>query len=210
MDGDVGSVDPAPSAPSGPDHEPVDSHTPFADLVHAAASGAPWACRELWERFAPGVAGYARSRGSLEPDDLTSEVFLAVFKGLPGFRGDEGGFRALLFTIARRRLVDEHRARGKRPGLIDWDPAADERTTPSAEDEVLEALGDAHARRVLDGLAPDQREVLVLRIFGDLTVDQVAAVLGKRPGAVKALQRRGLAALRRNIEGLVPGEEGLR
>jgi hypothetical protein len=45
-------------------------------------------------------------------------------------------------------------------------------------------------------LAPDQRDVLLLRVLGELTVEEVAGVIGKSPGAVKALQRRGLAAIK--------------
>jgi RNA polymerase sigma-70 factor (ECF subfamily) len=55
-------------------------------------------------------------------------------------------------------------------------------------------------RHVLGRLAGDQQAVLLLRILGDLTVEEVARVLGKRVGAVKALQRRGLAAAQRELE----------
>jgi RNA polymerase sigma-70 factor (ECF subfamily) len=55
-------------------------------------------------------------------------------------------------------------------------------------------------RHVLGRLAGDQQAVLLLRILGDLTVEEVARVLGKRIGAVKALQRRGLAAARKELE----------
>lgn len=174
-------------------------HT-FDELLEAAVAGEPWACRALWERYAPGVASYARLRGSPEPEDLTSEVFLALFGSLSRFRGDEAGFRGYLYTIARRRLVDERRRRGARPAQVEWDPEGDRRQAPSAEELALAGLGDARVSSLLGGLAPDQREVLVLRLTGDLTVDQVAALLGKRPGAVKALQRRGLATLRRRLE----------
>ena len=60
-------------------------------------------------------------------------------------------------------------------------------------------VGDDAARALLDGLPEDQRNVMVLRIVADLTVEQVAQVLGKRPGAVKALQRRALDSLRRKL-----------
>jgi RNA polymerase sigma-70 factor (ECF subfamily) len=145
------------------------------------------------------VAGYARSRGSSEPEDLTSEVFLAVFTQLSGFVGEEAGFRAFVFTIAHRRLVDELRSRSRRPWNVAWSEQTDLRRSVDAEEQALEALGSVEARTLLDGLAPNQRDVLVLRIFGDLTVQQIAGIVGKRPGAVKALQRRGLESLRRKV-----------
>lgn len=61
-------------------------------------------------------------------------------------------------------------------------------------------MEDNHTQDVLADLAPEQREVLTLRIVGDLTVEQVAEVLGKSPGAVKSLQHRGVAALRRRLQ----------
>ena len=68
----------------------------------------------------------------------------------------------------------------------------------------MEAMGVQRVREVLATLAPDQRDVIALRVIADLSVDQVAAALGKQPGAVKALQRRGLASLRRQL-----AEEGV-
>ena len=57
---------------------------PFLD---AARNGQAWALTEIWTSHAPAVAGYLRGRGASEPDDLTSEVFLAVFERLPSFPG---------------------------------------------------------------------------------------------------------------------------
>jgi DNA-directed RNA polymerase specialized sigma24 family protein len=64
---------------------------------------------------------------------------------------------------------------------------------------VLERLGADRVRELIAMLSPDQRAVLLLRIVGDLSIEQVARVVAKRPGAVKALQRRGLATLARAL-----------
>lgn len=171
----------------------------FETVLLAAQAGARWASTNLWNEYAPAVAAFLRSRGSREPDDLTSEVFLAVFDRLGAFSGGEAEFRAFVFTIAYRRLTDELRRRGRRGEHEEWQQELDDRRAPSAEQEALERLADDSTRALLDGLSPDQRDVMVLRIVGDLTVEQVAAVLGKRPGAVKALQRRALETLRRRF-----------
>jgi RNA polymerase sigma-70 factor (ECF subfamily) len=171
----------------------------FDDVLAAARDGAAWAFRALWEELSPPVLGYLRSRGATDPEDLTSEVFLAAFTKLAGFTGDEAGFRAYVFTIAHRRLIDDIRRRSRRGPEQTWTAEADPRRAPSAEDAALDQVGSERTRELLETLAPDQRDVLVLRIFGDLTVEQVAEVLGKRPGAVKALQRRGLEALRKKV-----------
>ncbi|WP_411720203.1 RNA polymerase sigma factor [Mycetocola sp.] len=171
----------------------------FSGVLAAAQSGEPWANRALWNTFSPPVAGYLRARGSSEPDDLTSEVFLTVFARLPDFSGEESEFRSFVFTIAHRRLVDEFRQRSVRGTPSEWTEETDSRVTASAEDEAIERLGNEQARALLDGLPTAQREVLELRILADLTIEQIASVLGKRPGAVKALQRRGLDALRKKV-----------
>jgi RNA polymerase sigma-70 factor (ECF subfamily) len=128
-----------------------------------------------------------------------NETFMGAFSGIASFTGDEAGFRSWVFTIAHRRLVDERRRMSRRP-----DTAADYDEDiasggGNAEEEALESLGDERVRVLLDGLVPAQRHVLLLRIVGDLTVEQVAAVVGKTAGAVKALQRRGLLALKKEI-----------
>lgn len=74
---------------------------------------------------------------------------------------------------------------------------------PSGDEVAAEALANVatdDVRRLLDGLSPDQREVLLLRLVGGLTIEAIARAVGKREGAVKALQRRGLAALKRGLE----------
>lgn len=171
----------------------------FSGVLVAAQAGAAWALSDLWCRYSPAVLAFLRARGSDEPEDLTSEVFLAVFDALPGFSGGESQLRSFVFTIAYRRLTDELRMRSRRGRTVEWVDEDDPRSAASAEQEALHSIGDAETRRLLEQLPPDQRDVLVLRIIADLTIDEIAAIVGKRPGAVKALQRRGLDALRRKL-----------
>jgi len=171
----------------------------FESTLAAARQGAGWATTALWREYAPAVAAFVRVRGSREPDDLTSEVFLVVFDSLNTFTGGQAEFRSFVFSIAYRRLVDELRMRSRRGTPEEWTPEGDRRHSPSAEEDAEARLGDVATQRLLDDLPPDQRDVMVLRIIGDLTIEQVAAVVGKREGAVKALQRRALENLRKKI-----------
>jgi RNA polymerase sigma-70 factor (ECF subfamily) len=79
-----------------------------------------------------------------------------------------------------------------------------ERPEPTAPDDVLDeverSLAAERVRALCDRLALAQRDVILLRVFGDLTVDQVAGVIGRSRGAVKALQRRGYATIARLLE----------
>nr|MBA2752134.1 sigma-70 family RNA polymerase sigma factor [Actinomycetota bacterium] len=170
----------------------------FEFVLSAAKANEGWAFRRLFEDLARPVAAYLRVQGARDPDDLVNETFLGAFSGIASFTGDEAGFRSWVFTIAHRRLVDERRRMARRP---DTSGTYDDHPAPGgdAEEQALQSLGDERVRVLLDGLVTAQRHVLLLRIVGDLTVEQVAGVLGKRAGAVKALQRRGLLALKKEI-----------
>ena len=177
----------------------------FDAVLIAAQDGAPWALECLFTTLAPVVTGYLRLQGSAEPEDLTSDVFLAVLRNLHGFQGDESGFRSWVFTIAHRRLLDERRRQGRRPPheplLGAAESAALELTAPDdVERSVDRSLGAERVRALCDQLVPGQRDVLLLRLLGDFSIEQVASALGKSTGAVKALQRRGLLAIGRLLE----------
>jgi RNA polymerase sigma-70 factor (ECF subfamily) len=179
-----------------------ESRRGFRANLALAQEGSPAACQWLYESLAGRVAGYLRLHGAHEPDDLTSEVFLKVFEHLHEFEGSESGFRAWVFTIAHRLLIDAHRRTQRRPPTVELSLAMAEIVPGGdAEADALATLDNQRINEVLANLRPDQREVITLRVVGDLTAEQVAQVLGKSRGAVKALQRRGVAALRRQLEG---------
>lgn len=167
-----------------------------ADLVSAARRGEAWALTAVWQRFSPAVVGYLRGKGAAEPEDLASEVFLQVFGKLKHFRGDEAGLRTFIFSVAHARYVDAVRRRTRRGVDAEFDPAAHGGVAVSAESAVMDELARQRVESLIDALAPDQRDVLLLRIVADLSLEQTADVLGKTVGAVKSLQHRGLAALK--------------
>lgn len=172
----------------------------FPEILREAKANEPWAFECLYTALARPVLGYLRSQGAPDPEDLLGDVFLGVFRGLQAFEGGEAAFRSWVFTIAHHRLVDERRRIGRRTVPTELDRLDDALApTEGAETDALGRLGEERVRGLLNRLAPDQRDVLLLRIIGDLTLSQTADVLGKSLVAVKALQRRGLTALRRSL-----------
>jgi RNA polymerase sigma factor (sigma-70 family) len=171
----------------------------FSEVLHAARAGAPWAFERLYLDLAPVVAGYLRLQGAAEPDDLTSETFLGVFGRLTSFSGSEQQFRSWVFTIAHRRLIDERRRAVRRPSIPTADTETLDRPGGDVEQDAFAVLGTTSVHELCAGLSDDQRDVLILRIVGDLTVEQTAAIVDKSVGAVKALQRRALDSLRRRL-----------
>lgn len=172
----------------------------FEAVMTAAQAGAGWALERIYGSLAPAVAGLFRAQGVDDPDDLTSEVFVGVLRNLAWFNGDATSFRSWVFTIAYRRLADERRRGARRPVPVPLADAPEPRAADDVDYEVERSLAAKRVRALCDRLVPAQRDVILLRVFGDLTIDQVAEVVGKSRGAVKALQRRGYATITRLLE----------
>ena len=141
----------------------------------------------MYEQLAPAVRGYFRGRGARDADDLTGDVFVSVARGLGSFRGDADALRRWVFTIAHHRLVDEYRRSERDPHL--WMAEV-----PDTAHGDIES-GDDVLLRALAALGDDQREVVLLRFAADLSLKDVARIVGKQAGAVKMLQARGLERL---------------
>jgi RNA polymerase sigma-70 factor, ECF subfamily len=177
----------------------------FPSVLVAARTGAEWAWTKLYRDLAPSVLRYFRCYSAEGADDLAGEVFLQLVRDLPGFSGGEEQFRAWVFTIARRRLVDEwRRQRRRREDCRSDDLPVTSGAPEVVEEDVLRRLSEQRVRSVLCRLTPAQRDVLFLRIIAGLSIAETAQVLGHTPGGVKSLQIRGLEAIRRVLpEGAV-------
>ncbi|HEX8770227.1 MAG TPA: sigma-70 family RNA polymerase sigma factor [Acidimicrobiales bacterium] len=176
----------------------------FDSVLTAAQSGAPWALERIYTDLASSVAGYLRLQGAAEAEDLTSDVFVSVLRTVGGFSGNEDQFRSWVFTIAHHRLQDDRRRHARRPPFA---TGADEalaelpaRLDEGVEDAVQRRISTERVRQLCERLAPDQRDVLLLRMVGGMSLEQTAEALGKSVGAVKALQHRSVGALRRLLE----------
>lgn len=172
----------------------------LGSLVEDARAGCPRAFECLYRQLAGQVSSYLRWHRASDPDGLTNDVFAQVHRKLPTFEGDDSGFRSWLFTIAHHRMIDDRRAASRQPpvqGDLDDDEAV---RCGNVEDDAFAMLAQDRVRDLVAVLSPDQRDVVLLRIVADLSVDEVARMLDKREGAVKALQHRALATLRRHLE----------
>jgi RNA polymerase sigma-70 factor (ECF subfamily) len=167
------------------------------DVMAAARKGDGTAFRTIYQELAPIVLGYPRSHGVPDPEAVTSDIFVSVLQRMDRLVGGVAGLRTFVMSVAHARYVDEARRRRRQPRAAAYDATLDPRITGSAEDEALAYVGAASILVLLQSLPTDQREVLSLRFVADIAIDDVAAIIGRSPGAVKQLQRRGLLALRR-------------
>jgi RNA polymerase sigma-70 factor (ECF subfamily) len=167
------------------------------DVVDAARKGDSSALTMVYEALAPGILAYLRVRGSRDAEGLTQEVFLQLLPQLRKLTGGASGLRALAFRIAHARLVDEFRRRS-RASEVPYEADLDGRQHDSAEHEAMGRSSSVTS--LLAKLGDEQKTVILLRILGDLSLEETARVVGKSVGAVKQLQRRGLLALREHAE----------
>lgn len=164
--------------------------------VEGLRAGDAAAFRAVYEALAPAVLGYVRTRGSRDPEALTQEVFLTVFRRAGQLDGGEAGLRTFVFSVAHARVVDEFRQRARRPDTREYTIDEDPRVEPSAEESVQQVLDADRVMTLLDLLPDAQRDVISLRVVAGLSLEETAESIGRSVGAVKQLQRRGLLALR--------------
>jgi len=168
--------------------------------IERARAGDPRGFDTLFRTLGAPVVGYLRARGVRDPDGVANDVFVRAFRNIHTFQGDDERFRSWVFSIAHNAAIDDSRRRRRR--VVETDLAsAPEAVGGDVEFDVLARLAEERVRVLLERISPDQSEVLLLRIVADLSVEETAAVVGKSYEAVKALQRRGLAALRRQLSG---------
>ena len=168
----------------------------FPDVLGAAARGDEDAFGRLWRDLQPRLLRYFGVVSRAAAEDLASETWLGVIRGLDRFQGNEPSFRAWVFTIARHEVLDWRRRVARRAaedlsanGLVERaapdDPAA----------TAMEGLSTRAALAVVATLPADQAEAIVLRVVAGLEVQRVAEIMGKRPGTVRVLTHRGLRRL---------------
>jgi RNA polymerase sigma-70 factor (ECF subfamily) len=167
-------------------------------LARAFADGADDALRQVYERHGSLVYSYCRRAvGADLAADAAQEVFLAAWRSRQHFDPDRGSLAGWLMGIARFKVVDQMRARGRQPVPSEHPPEP-----ASGLPTDLDRVAD---RMLVDGalaqLPERVRGVLELAFLGDHTHAEIAEKTGIPLGTVKSDIRRGLARLRAELEG---------
>jgi RNA polymerase sigma-70 factor (ECF subfamily) len=144
-----------------------------------------------------------------DAEDAVQEIFLDLWEH--GGRHDalRGSEEAFVAVVARRRLIDRRRKVHRRPVTDSFDsaPGGREVLQEGSHDGGIEVSAEAAmAARAMDGLRPEQREVLRLSVAQGLTHDEIAEHTGMPVGTVKAHARRGLIRIRKLLLGEDTGE----
>lgn len=141
---------------------------------------------------------YYRTGDAQTAEDLTGEVFLKMVQVLASRTVEPKHFQAWLYQVARNLVIDQHRRGAAHPTQALTEDLAE--TGPGPNHMLDFNLTSATLAQAMTHLEDTQREVLVLRFIESMPIAETAWVVHKSEDAVKALQRRGLMALRRLLE----------
>ena len=167
------------------------SHTAF----DSARRGQRDALAELWRTHQASLLRYLRARRMASPEDVASQVWIDVARSIERFEGGADDFRRWLFTIAHRRSVDDVRRAVRQADV----PVARVECAVGAdiEHDRIDAL--ERAIEMVSSLPADQAEAVMLRVVNDMSITDVAGVMGVSEGNVRVLVHRGVLRLRRRL-----------
>jgi RNA polymerase sigma-70 factor (ECF subfamily) len=179
------------------------SQSPFEDereAVESARGSNPEAVGWLYERYFDRIYRYVYIKigDATEAEDLTEQVFLKMIESIDKFEWQGTTFAAWLYRIAHNLIIDAHRRHARRP-QVPLEPVGD--TMPSERDDPhqLAERSDLrdHLLVCMDQLTDLQAQVITLKFGAGLSNLEVAAILDRTEGAVKALQHSALHNLQK-------------
>jgi len=176
------------------------------DVAARFAAGDERALREAYDAHGSLVFAYCtRNLASrADAEDAMQQVFVAAWQGRDRFDATKGSLPGWLLGIARHKVADQARAAGRRSDLVDRQAAvavvADASGGGGSADAPEVVLDRLVVGNALAGLPDEQRRILELAFYDDLTHTQIAQVLGLPLGTVKSHIRRGLGRLRASLE----------
>lgn len=173
----------------------------FDALAARVALGDKVAFEVIYNALVDDLYNYARGqcRDANAAEDVVANVFLNAWRSAHTFRPGHQRYRRWLFTIARNEIRDYWRTLPDTLPLVGPEPV-----DSTYESEPERAPEPRWLTEALAALTIDQREVVVLRYFNDKTNDEIAAIMGKRAGAIRALHTRALGRIRKVMQNASP------
>jgi len=171
--------------------------TPERDLLQKAQRLESNALAEIYDAYSPVLYRYAmRLLGDVDlAEECVSETFTRFLQALKKKRGPKNHLQAYLFRIAHNWITDQYRRKGLT--TVSLEAGLSVASSENLEQTAFQNLRGERVRAALQHLTPDQRQVIVLKYLEGWENAEVAQVLDKPVGAVKSLQHRALAALKR-------------
>lgn len=174
----------------------------LTDVIERAIKGDVQALGRLYDLFVDDIYGYVFYHvGNREDsEDITSDVFLKVLKGIKQFIPTQVSFKAWLFKIARNTVIDYYRKTSKIKKTVLNEDLIDSGMIDTNDVEI-DRFTQQLIKNAIAGLSSDQKDVVVLRFYAGLKINEIATLLGKSEEAIKALQHRALKRLTKVLGG---------
>lgn len=172
------------------------------ELVERAREQSPDAWEQLYRQYRPRLISYAHRRlpSVHAAEDVVSEAFSRAIASIEGFSWQGIGFVGWMYGITRNVVLEKNRAATRDRNLDDRETSAAHTDGRLVMDEVGNEVENEHdralVRRVFSELDDADREILELRIVGELSASEVGVILDKNPGAVRMAQSRALDRLK--------------
>jgi RNA polymerase sigma-70 factor (ECF subfamily) len=170
-----------------------------AQLIQRARQGDLPAVSELYNLHVDRIYQYVRYRTGDDQtaEDITAEVFLRAIESLGSYQEQGAPFIAWLYRIAYARVIDYWRSLKRRQTAPLEDPLLQDGLVDTDDGTDIDFLQQQSLWKALQQLTDDQQSVIIMKFKQGFSNAEIAQILGKTEGAVKALQRRALEALAR-------------
>jgi len=180
------------------------SRMPLANerqLVLQAQDGNSEAFGQLYDAYMERIYRfvYFRVEDQQTAEDITSQVFLKAWSNLDRFSFSRTPYLAWLYTIAHNAVIDHYRTRKVTTALDDVQLSQPDHSE-AVENDIDLTVEMQSVKTALQALTDDQQKVLTLKFIEGMSNNEIARQLGKREGAIRALQMRGLQALAKQLE----------
>jgi len=172
------------------------------ELAARAALGDRAAFERIYNLLVDDLYSYIRGqcRNETVAEDLVANVFLKAWRSAKGYRPSSHTFRRWIFTIARNEVRDFWRASQRTLPMVEFDISDERQPEPESDPVEVRRL----VQQALATLTEEQRQVVVLRYFSNKSHEEIATILGKREGAVRAQLMRALRQMRKVMGDATP------
>jgi len=172
------------------------------ELAARAALGDRAAFERIYNLLVDDLYSYIRgqTRNETVAEDLVANVFLKAWRSAKGYRPSSHTFRRWIFTIARNEVRDYWRASQRTLPMVEFDISDERQPEPESDPVEVRRL----VQQALATLTEEQRQVVVLRYFSNKSHEEIATILGKREGAVRAQLMRALRQMRKVMGDATP------
>lgn len=169
-------------------------------LALRAQAGDNAALAALYDTYITDIYRFVsfKTRNSVIAEDITSDIFLTVVSKLQQFDAHKGSFRTWIYTIARRTIIDHYRKQRDTVSISDgWDIVDDTSTEVTAA--VDAEFSSVALERALQRLTTEQRDIIIMRLWEDMSYDDIAEILGTSPTSCRMAYSRAVKALGKEL-----------